>query len=65
MVEMVTCSLGEEQRLNSEVNLRSILKTRTTDDVTVIRCKGRILSGHPKTGQRWSGQNRPTEKAGD
>ncbi|MFY9528969.1 MAG: hypothetical protein WAR24_08660, partial [Candidatus Acidiferrales bacterium] len=24
-----------------------------------------ILSGHPKTGQRWSGQNRPTEEAGD
>src|SRR5260370_10116842 len=23
------------------------------------------LSGHPKTGQRWSGQNRPTEEAGD
>jgi hypothetical protein len=23
------------------------------------------LNGHPKTGQRWSGQNRPTEKAGD
>ena len=26
---------------------------------------GVILSGHPKTGQRWSGQNRPTEEAGD
>src|SRR5712692_4315799 len=25
----------------------------------------RVLSGHPKTGQRWSGQNRPTEEAGD
>src|SRR5260370_17284787 len=24
-----------------------------------------VLSGHPKTGQRWSGQNRPTEEAGD
>src|ERR1700694_5407893 len=23
------------------------------------------LSGNPKTGQRWSGQNRPTEGAGD
>jgi hypothetical protein len=23
------------------------------------------LSGHPKTGQRGSGQNRPTEEAGD
>jgi hypothetical protein len=23
------------------------------------------LSGHPKTGQRWSGQNRPTKEAGD
>src|SRR5258708_17420962 len=26
---------------------------------------GISLSGHPKTGQRWSGQNRPTEEAGD
>jgi hypothetical protein len=25
----------------------------------------RDLSGHPKTGQRWSGQNRPTKEAGD
>ena len=23
------------------------------------------LRGHVKTGQRWSGQNRPTEVAGD
>jgi hypothetical protein len=27
--------------------------------------KQKILSGHPKTGQRWSGQNRPTEEAED
>ena len=26
---------------------------------------GGVLSGHPKTGQWWSGQNRPTEGAGD
>jgi hypothetical protein len=25
----------------------------------------RILSGHIKTGQRWSGQNRPTDEARD
>src|SRR5258707_8641920 len=34
-------------------------------DICLPRLNGVDLSEHPKTGQRWSGQNRPTEEAGD
>ena len=41
---------------------RLIVFAKSTSDVALGI---RLLSGHPKTGQRWSGQNRPTEEAGD
>ena len=40
--------MGEEQHLNSqdkESELRLSLETRVTEDVAVIRCKGRIAYG--------------------
>jgi len=43
-----TCALWEEQRLSSqhkEPKLRLSLETRVAEDVTVIRCKGRIAYG--------------------
>ena len=45
---MSTCALWEEQRLSSqdkEPKLRLSLETRVAEDVTVIRCKGRIAYG--------------------
>jgi anti-sigma B factor antagonist len=43
-----TCELWEEQRLSSQDNepkLRLSLETRVTEDVAVIRCRGRIAYG--------------------
>jgi anti-sigma B factor antagonist len=48
MRQTSTCTLWEEQRLSSqdkEPKLRLSLETRVTEDVAVIRCKGRIAYG--------------------
>jgi anti-sigma B factor antagonist len=48
MSQTSTCELWEEQHLNSqdkESELRLSLETRVTEDVAVIRCKGRIAYG--------------------
>jgi anti-sigma B factor antagonist len=48
MRQTSTCTLWEEQRLSSqdkEPKLRLSLETRVTEEVAVIRCKGRIAYG--------------------
>lgn len=48
MSQTSTCAVWEENHLNSqdkEPKLRLSLKTRVTEDVAVIRCKGRIAYG--------------------
>src|SRR5438132_5480328 len=48
MSQTSTCTLWEEQRLSSqhkEPKLRLSLETRVTEDVALIRCKGRIAYG--------------------
>src|SRR5712671_8186800 len=48
MSQTSTCTLWEEQRLSSqdkERKLKLSLETRVTEDVAVIRCKGRIAYG--------------------
>jgi anti-anti-sigma factor len=48
MSQTSTCELWEEQRLSSqdkEPKLRLSLETRVTEDVAVIRCRGRIAYG--------------------
>ena len=48
MSQTSTCTLCEEQRLSSkdkERKLKLSLETRVTEDVAVIRCKGRIAYG--------------------
>ena len=53
------------------VNIAGKQICRSTREKTKGKAKKKLskwerhLSGHPKTGQRWSGQNRPTEEAGD
>ena len=32
--------------------------------LAIVKLDLSVLRGHPKTGQRWSGQNRPTERPG-
>ena len=47
-MRQTSCTLWEEQRLSSqdkEPKLRLSLETRVTEDVAVIRCKGRIAYG--------------------
>ena len=48
MSQTSKCAVWEEQHLNSqdkESELRLSLETRVTEDVAVIRCKGRIAYG--------------------
>ena len=48
MSQASKCAVWEEQHLNSqdkESELRLSLETRVTEDVAVIRCKGRIAYG--------------------
>jgi len=48
MSQTSTCAVWEEKHLNSpdkEPKLRLSLETRVTEDVAVIRCKGRIAYG--------------------
>src|SRR6266481_9285650 len=48
MSQTSTCTLWEEQRLSSQDKERKLglsLETRVTEDVAVIRCKGRIAYG--------------------
>src|SRR5258708_19467841 len=48
MSQTSTCTLWAEQRLNSQDKVRKLklsLETRVTEDVAVIRCKGRIAYG--------------------
>jgi anti-sigma B factor antagonist len=48
MSQTSICAVWEEQHLNSqdkESELRLSLETRVTEDVAVIRCKGRIAYG--------------------
>src|SRR5882724_13185281 len=48
MSQTSTCTLWAEQRLSSQDKVRKLklsLETRVTEDVAVIRCKGRIAYG--------------------
>src|SRR5258708_23624768 len=48
MSQTSTCTLWAEQRLNSQDKVRKLklsLETGVTEDVAVIRCKGRIAYG--------------------
>jgi hypothetical protein len=48
------------------LNLTSMPLTLDSIQATITSSRNtENLSGHLKTGQRWSGQNRPTEVAGD